>query len=65
MSAPDTNIDKQTKRHKPARFGIGGVLAFAAVLFAGLLIWVFATGDEPEGAAVQTDGRTGAEVAAD
>ena len=27
MSAPDTNIEKQTRRHSPALWGIGIVLA--------------------------------------
>ena len=31
MSAPDTNIERQTRRHKPSLWGIGIALAAAAV----------------------------------
>ena len=27
MSSPDTNIDVQTRRHRPALYGIGAVVA--------------------------------------
>lgn len=37
MSAPTTNIETQTKRHRPALVGIGIVAAFAALLFLGYL----------------------------
>ncbi len=58
MSASDTKIEKQTKRHKPSLVGIGAAVALAAL--AGV-IYVFggfgtdedqATSSEP--AAVQT-----------
>lgn len=35
MSAPDTNINKQTDRHRPSLFGIGASLTFVALLTAG------------------------------
>jgi hypothetical protein len=38
MSASDTNIDKQTKRHKPSLVGIGAAVALAVL--AGV-IYVF------------------------
>ena len=47
MSAPKTNIEKQKKRHKGPLFGIKGVMIFAAVLLAGLLIWLVYEGNEP------------------
>ena len=33
MSAPDTNIEKQTRRHKPVLYVIGAVVVFAAIIF--------------------------------
>ena len=41
MSAPDTNIDKQEKRHRPSLLGIGvavavGLLMLAAVVGTGM-----------------------------
>jgi hypothetical protein len=40
MSAPDTNVEKQARRHKPALYGIA-----LAVLVAVVAIIVFATSD--------------------
>lgn len=65
MSAPDTNIKTQEKRHKPSLFGIAVSLGFAAVLLTAFLFWLSANGNAPEGAAVQIDGRTGAAVPVD
>lgn len=62
MSAPDTNIKKQEENHKGSLIGMKAVLIFAGVLLVGLLVWVVANGNEPAGAAVQVDGRTGAEI---
>lgn len=39
MSAPDTNIERQEKRHKPALLGMGGAVAFGAIML--LLIIAF------------------------
>lgn len=41
MSAPDTNIEKQADRHKAPLLGMGSVVAFATILFVGLLFWTF------------------------
>ncbi len=38
MSAEKTNIETQSRRHRPALIGIG-----AAVVFAGILFFVFLT----------------------
>ena len=65
MSAPDTNIEKQQERHKGPLAGMTLAVLFASVLLAGLVIWTFAQGDDPEGAAVQIDSRTGAVVDGD
>ena len=48
MSAPDTNLEKQTKRHSPALAGMGIAAAFAAILFAGFLLIVAERGDAPD-----------------
>ena len=39
MSAPDTNVDTQAKRHRGPIVGIVTVLTFAAVLFVAFLAW--------------------------
>jgi hypothetical protein len=64
MSAPETNIETQKKKHKGPLVGIVGAVIFAAVLFVALLAYVSDQGGTPEGADVQIDGRTGAEVPA-
>lgn len=46
MSAPDTNIEKQTKRHWPAIFGI--VIALFLGVAIGLLIASQAEVDGPQ-----------------
>lgn len=33
MSAPDTNTEKQTRRHRPVLVGIAVVALFAAIVF--------------------------------
>lgn len=59
MSAPDTNTEKQAKRHRPSLIG----MAIAVLVALGLLfvysIYVADQGNTPEGAAEQVDGRTG------
>lgn len=47
MSASNTNIEKQKKRHRGALAGIAFALFWAAVLFAGFLIWTAYQGDNP------------------
>lgn len=37
MSSPDTNLEKQQKRHKGPLIGIAVVLVFAGVLFLAML----------------------------
>ena len=61
MSAPKTDLDKQEKRHKGPLSGMGFVVVFALALLVVLVIWLSATGNEPQGAETQIDGRTGAE----
>lgn len=68
MSAPDTNVEKQTERHRTPLAGMGLVAAFAGVLLLGLIVWLAANGNTPEetdpqvevvpglGATVESDG---------
>ncbi|SFE61849.1 hypothetical protein [Roseivivax sediminis] len=49
MSAPDTNTEKEEKRHRPALLGIRASLIYAAILLLGLIVWVFASGEEDTG----------------
>jgi hypothetical protein len=65
MSAPDTNVEKQEEKHKPALLGIKGVVGFAALLLVLFVGWVIINGQAPETPATQIDGRTGEEVPAD
>ncbi|WP_226779211.1 hypothetical protein [Oceaniglobus trochenteri] len=60
MSAPETDLEKQKKRHRPSLFGMGGVVGFAVILLLIWVGWIVMNGNEPEGADVQIDGRTGA-----
>ena len=39
MSASETNVEKQVKRHKGPLTGFVAVIAWAAVLLAGFLLW--------------------------
>lgn len=39
MSAPDTNLERQTKRHKPALAAIAVAIAAAAVIFVAVTGW--------------------------
>lgn len=59
MSAPDTNLEKQKRRHKGPLGGMKLVLGLVALLFAAFLIWTVAASDGPEGAETQVGGRTG------
>ncbi|RYH02709.1 hypothetical protein EU805_08820 [Salipiger sp. IMCC34102] len=65
MSAPKTNLDKQKSRHRGAMTGIITVVVFALILLAGLIFFISANGNTPEGAETQIEGTTGAEVPAD
>ncbi len=62
MSAPDTDVEKQKKEHKPALIAIRAAMIFAGILLLGLIVWTFAQGDEPETPETRIDGRTGEEV---
>lgn len=59
MSAPHTNVETQEKQHRPALLGMGLSVLVALVLLAGLAIWVFANGNQPQEPVRQIDDRTG------
>ncbi|QJF50810.1 hypothetical protein [Roseobacter ponti] len=40
MSAPDTNIEKQQKRHRPALWGIKGAMIFGFLMIILLFVYV-------------------------
>ncbi len=52
MSAPDTNVEKQTRRHKPALIGMGVALLFGLLVFG---LNVFETVEEAPAPAVGTE----------
>ena len=60
MSPPDTNLDKQKKRHKAPLTGMWMVVIFAGVLLIALATWQAYTGNEPRDASDDED--LGAEV---
>ena len=64
MSAPDTNLEKQEKKHKVPLVGMIAVVGFALVLLVVLVFFVFADGEEPDTVGAQVDGRTGEVVPA-
>lgn len=47
MSAPDTNIKKQERRHRGPLGGMKLAVGFAAVLFVLWVAWLFFAGDDP------------------
>lgn len=65
MSSPNTNLDKQTRRHSGPLIGMA--VAVAVVVVLGV-VFLFSGAEEaspPQGADVQIDGRTGEPTAAD
>lgn len=64
MSAPQTNLEKQHRRH---RGPIVGMIAVVLAVGIGYFWWVgqeVAEGNPPQGSETQIDGRTGQEVPA-
>ncbi|NSX53620.1 hypothetical protein [Parasulfitobacter algicola] len=53
MSAPNTNIEKQEKRHSGSLIGIAVVVVFALILLAALLGWTFYSGQEASLAGIE------------
>lgn len=65
MSAPDTNIERQADRHKPALFGIRAAMVFGALMLLGVTFAAFSNGGETtldelyDGSVEQTGGSVG------
>ncbi|RBI84531.1 hypothetical protein DRV85_11255 [Rhodosalinus halophilus] len=47
MSPPDTNLEREKRRHRPALIGIGAVLVFALIVVFALAVTV-TDGERPE-----------------
>ena len=47
MSAPDTNIEKQEKRHRGPLYGMKIVVAIALILMIGLFFFLAENGNTP------------------
>ena len=47
MSAPETNVEKQKKRHRPVLLGFAIAAAFVAVLYFAYLANLAVQGNEP------------------
>ncbi len=56
MSAPDTNIENQKAKHRPALLGIGLAVGVASLLLTGFLVYIVDTASAPGSDAVQIDG---------
>lgn len=54
MSSPDSNIEKQKRRHRPSLIGIGAALLAAAVLLIVVTGWPNQTADEDQAAPATT-----------
>lgn len=53
MSAPDRDLETQTRRHRGPLRGMFAVVLFALVLLAILGFWAFGRGGTPQGAETQ------------
>ncbi len=59
MSAPDGDLERQTKHHRGPLRGMFAVVLFALVLLAILAFWAFGRGGDPQGAETQVQEGTG------
>lgn len=59
MSAPDGDLERQSKHHRGPLRGMFAVVLFALVLLAILAFWAFGRGGDPEGAETQVQAGTG------
>ncbi|MFQ6553258.1 hypothetical protein AAD018_013055 [Aestuariibius insulae] len=62
MSAPDTDLEKQEKKHKGPLIGMGAAAGFGVVLLIVFVGYLVISGGAPSGSEDQVDGRTGAVV---
>ena len=65
MSPPDTNLEKQKRRHWGPLWGIGLAVLFAVGLFLWWITYVVEQGGPPQGAETRINGATGEPVDAD
>ena len=56
MSAPDTNIEKQRERHKPALWGVKGAMIFGALMLVLIVVFAVLTREDSEYGASAFDG---------
>ncbi|MBF9036634.1 hypothetical protein HKCCE2091_20555 [Rhodobacterales bacterium HKCCE2091] len=49
MSAPDTDVEKQERRHKPVLVVLRGLIAAAVIALLGYVVWSMTSGG-PEAA---------------
>lgn len=47
MSAPNTNIERQEKNHKPALLGIKGAMLFGVVMLLVIVFFAVMNGSQP------------------
>ena len=47
MSAPNTNVKKQERRHKTPLVGMAAMIGWAAALLIALIAYLVLTGNEP------------------
>lgn len=59
MSPPDTNLDKQTRRHRGPLIGMLLAVLFVTGALVYYFVYLAAEGDTPGSAEEQVDGRTG------
>jgi hypothetical protein len=62
MSAPQTNIERQKRRHAGPLLGMLAGVGFVALLFIGYVGYLSVNGQTSQDPAVQVDGRTGETV---
>lgn len=61
MSAPDTDISKQSRRHRPALWGMAAAVCFAAIAFVVYLALLA----DPDTSLVENDATVTQEAVAD
>ena len=47
MSAPDTNVERQAERHKPALLGIRGAILFGVLMLLAVVFTAVIRGEAP------------------
>ncbi len=59
MSAPDGDLERQTKHHRGPLRGMFAMVLWSLVLLAFLAFWAFGRGGDPQGAETQIQEGTG------